>query len=151
MNIVPFSSGYSSAARSFVIDVLCGEGFDYDPLKDSDLNDIQGNYPDNGGAFFLCLSDDEVVGTSAVKNIDSDVCEIKRLYVKKECRGKGVGFALFSKALVYAENNYSYVRLKTDSSLKKAISIYVKNGFSVVKEDKGTVHFEKSLQSDNSK
>jgi putative acetyltransferase len=145
MKIVPFSAEYSSMTKSFVISVLAGEGFDYDPLKDFDLDDIWGNYLNKGGAFFLCLSGGEVAGTSAVKNISSGVCEIKRLYVKKECRGKGIGFALFSKALIYAEKNYSHARLKTDSSLKKAISIYIKNGFSVVKEEKGTVYFEKSL------
>nr|WP_321497281.1 GNAT family N-acetyltransferase [uncultured Methanolobus sp.] len=148
MNIVPFSAEYSSLTRSFIINVLAGEGFDYDPVKDFDLDDIQGNYLDNDGAFFLCLSDGEIAGTSAVKNTGPQACEIKRLYVKKECRGKGVGSALFRKALSYAENNYSHARLKTDPSLKKAISIYLKNGFSVVKEESGTVYFEKSLVSD---
>ncbi|WP_407283362.1 GNAT family N-acetyltransferase [Methanolobus sp. WCC1] len=150
MIVLPFSNEYSSMVKSFVIAVLAGEGFDYDPVKDFDLDDIQGIYLEKGGAFFMCLSDDEIVGTSAVKNVGSDVCEIKRLYVKKECRGEGLGFTLFQKALNYAEINYTKVKLKTDSSLKKAISIYLKNGFSVVKEESGTVYFEKSLQSDKS-
>ncbi|WMW26082.1 GNAT family N-acetyltransferase [Methanolobus sediminis] len=150
MKIVSFSSEYSSAARSFVIDVLSGEGFDYDPLKDSDLDDIPGNYSVKGGAFFLCLVNGDIVGTSAVKYLNPDVCEIKRLYVKKDYRGRRIGFALFQKALEYAEDNFTRAKLKTDSTLKTAISIYVKNGFSVVKEESGTVYFEKYLQSGKS-
>lgn len=145
MNIVPFSSEYSSEAKSFVLGVLSEEGFQYDPMKDSDLDFIQDNYPGKGGAFYICLFNDEVVGTSAVRNLGSGICEIKRLYVRKDWRGKGIGMALFRKALAYAENNYSCARLKTDSSLKKAVSIYVRNGFSVVKEEERTIYFEKSL------
>jgi putative acetyltransferase len=145
MNIISFSPEYSSAARSFVIDVLSWECFDYDPLKDSDLDDIAGNYFKKGGAFFLCIVDDEIVGTSAVKYLGSDTCEIKRLYVRKDCRGRGIGLALFQKALGYAEDTFKQVKLKTDPTLKAAISIYLKNGFSIVKEDHGIVYFEKSL------
>jgi putative acetyltransferase len=145
MKIVPFLPEYSSAARSFVIDVLSGEGFEYDPLKDLDLDDISGNYSCKGGAFFLCLVNGDIVGTSAVKYLNPDVCEIKRLYVRKDYRGRGIGFGLFQKALEYAGDNFKHVKLKTDSSLKKAISIYLKSGFSIVKEGNGTVYFEKSL------
>lgn len=147
MKIVSFSPEYSSAARLFVLDVLSGEGFGYDPLKDSDLVDIPGNYPEKRGAFFLCLMNGDIVGTSAVKYLDSDTCEIKRLYVRKDCRGKGIGFTMFQKALEYAEENFTRAKLKTDSTLKTAISIYLKNGFSIVNEGGGTVYFEKYLQS----
>ncbi|MEZ5334130.1 MAG: GNAT family N-acetyltransferase [Methanolobus sp.] len=149
MNIVPFSSEYSSVVRSFVIDVLSGEGFDYDSLKDSDLDDIPGNYSKKGGAFFLCLVNGNIVGTSAVKYLDTGTCEIKRLYVRKDCRGRGIGFSLFLKALEYAETHFSQVKLKTDSSLEKAISIYKENGFSLVNEENGTVYFEKSSDNGN--
>ncbi|WP_094227245.1 GNAT family N-acetyltransferase [Methanolobus psychrotolerans] len=145
MNIVPFSPECSFRARSFVLGVLSEEGFDYDPLKDSDLDDIESNYIRKGGGFFISFDNGEVVGTSAVRNIGSDICEIKRLYVKKECRGKGLGLALFKAVLEFAKQNYSCARLKTDSSLKKAISMYLQHGFVLLKEDNGTMYFEKSL------
>ena len=145
MNIVPFSTEYSAGIRSFVIGVLEDEGFAYDPLKDLDLDDIEGNYLRAGGAFFVSVHNGEVVGTSAVRSLGSDTCEIKRLYVKRECRGKGLGLALFQKALDFAEQNFSSIRLKTDSSLEKAISIYLRHGFAVAKEEGGTVYFERSV------
>ena len=145
MSVVLFSPEYSSGTRAFVLGVLSGEGFEYDPLKDSDLDDIGGNYLRTGGAFFIYLYEDEIVGTSAVKDLGSGHCEIKRLYVKKECRGKGIGLALFLAALDFSKKNYSFARLKTDSSLKKAISIYLSNGFEIVNEESGTLYFEKAL------
>lgn len=145
MSIVPFSPEYASAAKSFVLDVLAGEGFEYDPLKDSDLDDIGRIYSKKGGAFFLYLHDGSVVGTSAVKGLVSGVCEIKRLYVKNECRGKGVGSAMFGKALEHAKKNFSCIRLKTDHTLERAISIYLNNGFRIVKEENGVIYFEKVL------
>ncbi|WMW21425.1 GNAT family N-acetyltransferase [Methanolobus mangrovi] len=145
MSVFPFSSEYSSGTRAFVLSVLSGEGFEYDPLKDSDLDDVGGNYLRAGGAFFIYLYKGEIVGTSAVKNLGSGNCEVKRLYVKKECRGKGLGLALFLAALDFSKKNYSFVRLKTDSSLKKAIFIYLSNGFEIVKEEAGTLYFEKPL------
>lgn len=145
MIIQSFSPEYASGTKKFVLDVLSGEGFDYDPLKDSDLDNIQENYILNGGVFYICLSEGKIVGTCAVKNLGSGICEIKRLYVKRECRGNGFGLTLFLKALGYAEDYYSCIRLKTDSALKKAIAIYKKNGFSIVKVNNGTVYFEKSV------
>ncbi|WP_406670431.1 GNAT family N-acetyltransferase [Methanolobus sp. ZRKC4] len=145
MNIISFSSDLSSKTKSFVLGVLADEGFAYDPLKDFDLDDIGGNYLRAGGAFFISLHDGKVVGTSAVRCLDSDSCEIKRLYVKNECRGKGLGLALFRKALDFAERNYSSIQLKTDSSLEKAISMYLRHDFIVIKEENGTVYFERSV------
>lgn len=145
MRIMPFSSEYSVGVRLFVIGVLSDEGFSYDPQKDSDLDDIRGNYIGNGGAFFISFENGGIVGTSAVRNLGSDACEIKRLYVKKEWRGMGLGLALFRSALDFAEQNYSIIRLKTDRSLQKAISMYQKHGFAVVKEEDWTVYFERSI------
>jgi putative acetyltransferase len=145
MNIIPFSPEYSEKAKSFVIGVLSDEGFVCDSLKDSDLDDIENNYIENGGAFFLAITGGEIAGSSAVRNLGSGICEIKRLYVKKGCRGRGLGLALFRKALEFAEKNYSLAKLKTDPSLKKAISLYMGHGFIRVKEEDGAVYFEKPL------
>ncbi|MDW7730843.1 MAG: GNAT family N-acetyltransferase [Methanolobus sp.] len=145
MRIIPFSPEYSAGIRSFVIGVLAEEGFAYDPQKDSDLDDIGGNYVGSGRAFFLSVEDGRIVGTSAVRSLGPGVCEIKRLYVKNECRGRGMGLALFRTALDFAQKHYSKAKLKTNSSLNKAISIYLGHGFNVVGEVDGTLYFEKSL------
>ena len=145
MNIRSFSPDFSSKTKRFVLEVLSEEGFEYDALKDVDLDDIKGNYICKGGAFFIFLHNDELIGTSAVRNLGSDTCEIKRLYVKKEYRGKGLGLSLFRTAMDFAKRNHSCVKLKTDPSLKQAISIYLKHGFILIKEENGILYFEKDL------
>jgi putative acetyltransferase len=87
----------------------------------------------------------DIIGTSAVRKIDKSKCEIKRIYLKKEFRGRGFGRELFFKALEYAEENYPTVVLKTDAGLKDSINMYLKNGFSAVKKEGHFVHFEKKV------
>jgi putative acetyltransferase len=76
--------------------------------------------------------------------VDNRTCEIKRIYVRKDFRGRGFGSALLLQALKFAEENYSTVVLKTDARLKDAINLYRKNGFSVINEEDGVTYFEKT-------
>lgn len=95
MKIEVFTPERASEVRQFVLDVLEGEGFGYDPVKDFDLEDIWGYYIDNGGVFYIGTIDGVVVGTGAIRRINSKKCEIKRIYVNQEFRGQGFGEELF--------------------------------------------------------
>lgn len=138
--------------QKLVLGVLAEHGFEYDPKKDSDLEDIEGYYLQGKGrgVFYTGTVDGKIVGTSAVRIIDDDRCEIKRIYVKKEYRGKGYGKMLFLHALEFAKKNYRIVELKTDSSLDISIGMYLKYGFSVVRvdEEAGIVYMRRSLTID---
>jgi putative acetyltransferase len=145
MIIKTFSSSQAREVRELIIGVLNGEGFEYDPVKDFDLDDIEKYYLRNGGIFYTAIMDGDTIGTSAVRKIDNSRCEIKRIYLKKGFRGRGFGRELFLKALEYAEENYPAIVLKTDAGLKDSINMYLKNGFSVVKEEGQVIHFEKKV------
>ncbi len=134
----------TDAVKELVLGVLNEEGFEYDPAKDFDLGNIEGYYLQNRGIFYIGVVDGKIIGTSAVRRIDDKKCEIKRIYVRKDFRGRGFGRALFTRALKFAEDNYSTVILKTDVRLKGAINLYRRNGFSVVKEEDGVMYFEKT-------
>jgi putative acetyltransferase len=141
VKIEVFTSDRAGEVRQFVLGVLEGEGFGYDPAKDSDLEDICGYYIDNGGMFYMGTIDGVVVGTGAVRRISSKKCEIKRIYVKQEFRGRGFGKELFLKALGFARIHYHVVTLKTDRTLIEAINMYQEHGFSVVNENDDTLFF----------
>ena len=123
--------------QKLVLGVLNEHGFEYDPKKDFDLEDIEGYYlyEKGYGVFYTGMVDGNIIGTSAVRRIDDKRCEIKRIYVKKEYRGKGYGKMLFLHALEFAKKNYDIVELKTDRTLDIAISMYLKHDFYVTKED----------------
>ncbi len=139
-----FHRSMTSAVKELVLEVLSEEGFEYDPAKDFDLDEVDDYYRHNRGIFYTGVVDGTIIGTSAVRRIDDRTCEIKRIYVRKDFRGRGFGRALFIQALKFAEENYSTVVLKTDARLEDAINLYHRNGFSAVKEDGGVMYFEKT-------
>ena len=139
MKIKRFSVNRNNEVKQFVLRVLAEEGFGYDKFKDFDLDDINGYYLINGGMFFIGIQDGKIIGTSAVYRKNENKCEIKRIYVKKEFREMGYGKDLFLHALDYARNKCQRIILKTDRSLVKAINMYLKYGFSIVKEENDTL------------
>ena len=145
MIIKTFLKSQTDEVKDLVLSVLNEQGFEFDPNKDLDLDDIDRYYLQSGGVFYVALVDGKIIGTSAVRRIDDERCEIKRIYVRKKYRGRGFGKDLFLKSLEFARRNYSAVVLKTDVKLTDAIGLYLKNGFSVVKEEDGVVYFRKNM------
>jgi putative acetyltransferase len=143
MIIQRYDDSRKEEVRSVVLEVLMEHGFEPDRLKDADLNDINGYYFGSGGTFFVGIVDDKVVGTAGVRKVDGNLCEIRRIYLKKTFRSKGNGKKLFRAALDFAEINCSGAVLKTDSTLTKAIDMYLKHGFKFRKEETGYLYFEK--------
>jgi putative acetyltransferase len=144
MKIEIFHRSMTSAVKELVLGVLNEEGFEYDPAKDFDLDKIEDYYLQNRGIFYTGVVDGTIIGTSAVRWIDDGTCEIKRIYIRKDFRGRGFGRALFIQALKFAEKNYSTVVLKTDARLEDAINLYRRNGFLVVKDEDGVMYFERT-------
>jgi putative acetyltransferase len=143
MIIQRYDDSRKEEVREVVLEVLLEHGFEYDRLKDADLNDINGYYFSKGGTFFVGIEEGRVVGTAGVRKLDGNLCEIRRIYLKKGYRGKGNGENLFLAALDFAGKNCAGAMLKTDSTLKKAINMYLKHGFSFVEEKKGYLYYNK--------
>lgn len=147
MIIQKYDDSRKEEVRSLIFDVLLEHGFEYDRLKDADLNDIKAYYFESGGTFFVGIEDDRVIGTAGVRRFEgSNQCEIRRIYLDKEFRGKGNGKKLFLAALNFAEKNCSGVKLKTDATLTKAIDMYQKHGFTLQKTERGYLYFVKMEQ-----
>ncbi|AGF97603.1 acetyltransferase (GNAT) family protein [Methanosarcina mazei Tuc01] len=122
MIIQMYDDSRMDEVREVVLGVLLEHGFEYDRLKDADLKDINSYYLSKDGAFFVGIDNGRVVGTAGVRKLEENMCEIRRIYLKKEYRGKGN---------------------KTDPALKKAINMYLKHGFSFVMKKDGYMYFEK--------
>lgn len=143
MIIQMYDDSRMDEVREVVLGVLLEHGFEYDRLKDADLKDINSYYLSKDGAFFIGIDNGRVVGTAGVRKLEENMCEIRRIYLKKEYRGKGNGEKLFLAALNFAEKNCAGALLKTDPALKKAINMYLKHGFSFVMKKDGYMYFEK--------
>ena len=145
MIIQRYDDSRKEEVHDLVLGVLLEHGFEYDQLKDADLSDIFGYYFASGGTFFVGVEDGRVVGTVGVRKLEGDLCEIRRIYLNKKFRGRGDGKKLFLAALSFAEKNCSGVLLKTDSTLTKAIDMYLKQGFTLQKKERGYLYFERKL------
>ena len=143
MIIQMYDDSRMDEVREVVLGVLLEHGFEYDRLKDADLKDINSYYLSKDGAFFVGIDNGRVVGTAGVRKLEENMCEIRRIYLKKEYRGKGNGEKLFLAALNFAEKNCAGALLKTDPALKKALNMYLKHGFSFVMKKDGYMYFEK--------
>jgi GNAT superfamily N-acetyltransferase len=82
------------------------------------------------GCLLVARADSEVVGIGALKPVDSVVAEIKRMYVRPQARGLGVGRAILERLLADARTiGYRVVRLETATFMREAQVLYRSLGF----------------------
>jgi carbonic anhydrase len=105
--------------------VLCLQGFD------EELAGLPGRYAWPGGCLLLAEEGGEPVGCVAMHDLGGGTCEMKRLYVSRAGRGKGVGAALVDEVLRRAREA-GYMRMVLDSVagvMRSALALYRARGF----------------------
>ncbi len=111
---------------------------------DQDLKRIREEYIENGGEFFVATMNDEVVGMGALRKINDATAEIKRMRVKPELQGKGIGGLILDK-LIEKAKELDYKKLLLDTSTKQIVAqkLYESRGF---KESKrGKIHGQETI------
>lgn len=105
------------------------------PITENDQPDLAGIeefYIESGGNFWVALSAGEVAGTAAIKNIGGGSAVLRKMFVKKEYRGKNAGVSadLLSKSIGWAnEKGFKTLYLGTTPRFLAAHRFYEKNGF----------------------
>ena len=74
------------------------------------------------GAFLVGWDGERAVAIGGVRRIDTETCEIKRLYVVPDARSRGVGRALLA-ALEDAARGLGYARVRLDAGPEQKLSI----------------------------
>jgi GNAT superfamily N-acetyltransferase len=73
------------------------------------------------------------VGCGCFKKFDNEIVEIKRMYVAKEQRGKGIGAAILAELEKWAaELKIGSMVLETGYNQPEAIQLYEKMGYTVI-------------------
>ncbi len=97
---------------------------------DEEIKHLETKYGLPYGRLYLVYCYGEAAGCIGLRKIDEENCEMKRLYVKPEFRGKKIGEQLVTKIIADAkEIGYSYMLLETLPFLENAILMYKKFGF----------------------
>jgi putative acetyltransferase len=104
---------------------LCFQQFD------QELRGLPGEYASPDGRLILCEVDGRPAGCIALKKLEEGICEMKRLYVRPEFRGRGLGLKLVTHLIAEARSaGYSAMRLDTVSGIMDhAIALYRSVGF----------------------
>lgn len=96
-----------------------------------ELEGLPGLYGAEGGALLLAFYKEEPAGTIALRRLDRAAGEVKRLYLRPQFRGLGLGRALL-QAVIERASNLGYERLYADTLpvMTDALSLYERVGFS---------------------
>jgi GNAT superfamily N-acetyltransferase len=98
-----------------------------------ELNSLPGAYAWPKGRLMLALVAGEPAGTAAFRPIAEHSCEAKRLYVRPQFRGKGIGKALLDRLVREARaEGYREMLADTLKSMTSAQTMYGLAGFSLV-------------------
>ena len=81
----------------------------------------------------VCYIDENPIGCGAFKEYDQNKVEIKRMFVRPEYRGQGIGLDILSELELWAlELKYSATILETGKKQPEAIKLYQKAGYRTI-------------------
>jgi N-acetylglutamate synthase-like GNAT family acetyltransferase len=133
IEIVSYSESLGDRVVELILTIQRVEfGFDIRAEDQPDLLDVANFYQSGAGGFWVALSDGEVVGTIALRDIGNSQGALRKMFVKATHRGRehAVATRLLERLLLSAENAHVRdVYLGTTEKFVAAHRFYEKNGF----------------------
>ncbi len=123
--------GHAARARTLLLEYA--ESLDVDlsfQNFDRELSDFPAGYLPPSGALILAIRGEQLAGSVAMRKLDAETCEMKRLYVRADFRGLGVGREL-AVAIIDAAGDRGYRRMRLDTlpGMEGAQRLYRTLGF----------------------
>ncbi|HZZ91860.1 MAG TPA: GNAT family N-acetyltransferase [Usitatibacter sp.] len=106
-----------------------GISLDFQGFRD-ELETLPGAYAPPRGALLLASADGNLAGCIAMRPLDAEEAEVKRLYLRPAYRGLGLGRRLVETLTRRAADiGYSGLRLDTLATMQAAMRLYEAMGF----------------------
>jgi putative acetyltransferase len=104
---------------------LCFQNFD------KELAGLPGDYAPPDGRLLLAEFATQLAGCVALHRLEAGICEMKRLYLRPQFRGKGFGRAIADRIITEARQiGYQRMRLDTvEPVMRGAVAMYREIGF----------------------
>lgn len=138
INIVPIYNNDSEAVINIILPIQQNEFNIAIGINDQqDLLTIEEFYHHGGGHFWGAKINGELVGTIGLIKCSDDFGAIRKMFVKKEYRGKEYGIAqlLLETLIAYSkEIGLKSLYLGTKDVLQAALRFYEKNGFTLIEK-----------------
>lgn len=97
---------------------------------DEEIAHLEKKYGPPWGRLYLARWEGQTAGCIGLRRLDSENCEMKRLYVRPEFRGRQIGDGLVRRIIADAkETGYSHMLLDTLPFLESALRMYKRFGF----------------------
>lgn len=123
---------FSTLCREYAesLQETIGASLDYQGFE-SEMRTLPGKYAAPGGCMLVAWVGSRPAGCVALRPMDEPgVCEMKRMFIRSEFRGRGIGHALGEAVVRVAKRaGYKVMRLDTDHTMLAAIRVYSKLGF----------------------
>jgi ribosomal protein S18 acetylase RimI-like enzyme len=114
-------------------------GEDLDEGLDHDIAHWEVEYDGSAGVLLVVESPaGDIVGTAGVRSLEAGIGEIKRMWVRPDCQGYGLGRSLIDRCLEEARAlGFRVVRLDTERTMEAALHLYRSRGFTEIADYNG--------------
>lgn len=110
-------------------------------VEDPTLHTMYENYNNNNGVYYIAVEDEKILGGAGINQlagVSEKVCELQRMFLLPESRGKGIGQKLMDMCIDAAKDSgYEKIYLETLDNMESARKLYLKSGFEFIDKPLG--------------
>lgn len=144
MEIIKYQDIYKQQVIDLILHIQNSEAkINLTIEEQPDLLEVPLYYEKNGGAFWIAVEKEKVIGTIAFMNYGSGNAVLKKFFVRSDWRNQKIGYALYEKLITFLKDEkYKRVLLDTPSVATTSHRFYEKVGFRKITKENLPFRYE---------
>ena len=110
-------------------------------FEDPEIDKMYESYQSNRSIYFVVEKNNKILGGAGINPLrdgDSDICELQKMYFHKSLRGRGIGNKIIELCLNFAvESNFKKCYIETMPNMVNAQKLYLRKGFNYINNPLG--------------